>query len=66
MKLDPKPFETLFQQVIRLEKNTYDLKESIFQFLRSDKGQQASKSTNKEKKRYTIPYLPQTQNEENS
>ena len=30
MKLDPKPFETLFQQVMRLEKNTYDLKESNF------------------------------------
>ena len=36
MKLDPKPFETLLKQVIRLEKNTTDLKESIFQFLRSN------------------------------
>jgi len=55
MKLDPKPFETLFQQVIRLEKNTYDLKESIFQFLKSDKGLQASKSTHKEKKESPTP-----------
>ena len=55
MKLDPKPFETLFQQVIRLEKNTYDLKESIFQFLKSDKRLQASKSNHKEKK--DIPSL---------
>ena len=28
MKLDPKPFETLFQQVTRLERNTNELKES--------------------------------------
>ena len=55
MKLDPKPFETLFQQVLRLEKNTYDLKESIFQFLKSNKGLQASKSNHKEKK--DIPSL---------
>ena len=41
MKQDPKPFETLFQQVIRLEKNTNDLKESIFQFLISDNYNQA-------------------------
>ena len=27
IKLDPKPFETLFQQVTRLEKNTNELKE---------------------------------------
>jgi hypothetical protein len=38
MKLDPKPFETLFLQVMRLERNTNELKDSIFQFLRSDKG----------------------------
>ena len=50
MKLDSKPFETLFQQVIRLEKNTYELNESIFQFLKSDKGLQASKSNHKENK----------------
>ena len=58
MKLDPKPFETLFQQVIRLEKNSYDLKESIFQFLKSDKGLQASKSTHKEKKESPTPTYP--------
>ena len=28
MKLDPKPFETLFQQVTRLERNKNELKES--------------------------------------
>jgi hypothetical protein len=33
MKLDPKPFETLFQQVTRLKKNANELKESIFKFL---------------------------------
>jgi len=55
MKLDPKPFETLFQQEIRLEKNTYELRESIFQFLRSDKGLHASKSTHKEKKDLPTP-----------
>ena len=58
MKLDPKPFETLFQQVVRLEKNTYELKESIFQFLRSDKGLQASKSNHKEKKDIPSPTYP--------
>ena len=58
MKLDPKPFETLFQQVIRLEKNTYDLKESIFQFLKSDKGLQASKSNHKENKDIPSPAYP--------
>ena len=57
MKLDPKPFETLFQQVIRLEKNTFDLKESIFQFLKSDKGLQTSKNNHKEKKE-TSPNFP--------
>ena len=58
MKLDPKPFETLFQQVIRLEENIYDLKESIFQFLKSDKGLQASKSNHKEKKDIPSPTYP--------
>ena len=44
MKLDPIPFETFFQQVMRLEKNTNELKESVlFLFLRSDKGLQSSK-----------------------
>ena len=58
MKLDPKPFETLFQQVIRLEKNIYDLKESIFQFLKSDKGLKASKRNHKEKKDIPSPTYP--------
>ena len=58
MKLDPKPFKTLFQQVIRLEKNTFDLKESIFQFLKSDKGLQASKNNHKEKKDMPSPNFP--------
>ena len=58
MKLDPKPFEPLFQQVIRLKVNTYDLKESIFQFLRSNKGLQASKSTNKKRKDTPSPTYP--------
>ena len=58
MKLDPKPFETLFQQVIRLEKNKFDMKESIFQFLKSDKGLQASKSNHKEKKDMPPPTYP--------
>ena len=58
MKLDSKPFETLFQQVIRLEKNTFDLKASIFQFSKSDKGQKASKSNHKEKKDMPSPTYP--------
>ena len=43
MKLDPKPFETLFQQVMRLEKNIDELNDSIFQFLKSDKSLQTTK-----------------------
>jgi hypothetical protein len=59
MKLDPKPFETLFQQVTRLEKNTNELKESIFQFLRSDKGLQASKMMHsKDNKEFQVPTIP--------
>ena len=58
MKLDPKPLQTLFQQVIRLEKNTFDLKESIFQFLRSDKGLQASQSNHNKKKDIPSPTYP--------
>ena len=42
MKLDHKPFETLFQQVMRLKKNTDELKESFFQFLKSNKRLQSS------------------------
>ena len=38
MKLNIKPFGTLFQHEMRLEKNTNELKDSIFQFLRPDKG----------------------------
>ena len=59
MKLDPKHFETLFQQVTRLEKNTNELKESIFQFLRSDKGLQASKMMHsKDNKEFQAPTIP--------
>ena len=60
MKLDPKPFETLFQQVTRLEKNTNELKESIFQYLRSNKGLQASKIMhNKDNKEFPTSVVPQ-------
>ena len=59
-KLDPKPFETLFQQVTRLEKNTNELKESIFQFLRSDKGLQTSKMMHsKDNKEFHVPVIPE-------
>jgi hypothetical protein len=59
MKLDPKPFETLFQQVTRLEKNTNELKESIFQFLKSDKGLQTSKMMHsRDNKEIHIPVIP--------
>jgi hypothetical protein len=59
MKLDPKPFETLFKKVTRLEKNTNELKESIFQFLRLDKGLQTSKIMhNKDNKEFPIPVIP--------
>ena len=63
MKLDPKPFETLFQQVIRLEKNTFDLKESIFQSLKSDKGLQASKTTIRKRKKHLLT-LPRSKQKE--
>ena len=58
MKLDPKPFETLFLQVMRLERNTNELKDSIFQFLRSDKGLQENKSFIKKREDKSIPILP--------
>jgi hypothetical protein len=59
MKLDPRPFEAIFQQVTRLEKNTNELKELIFQFLRSDKGLQASKIMHsKDDKEFSIPVIP--------
>jgi hypothetical protein len=59
IKLDPNPFETLFQQVTRLEKNTNELKESIFQFLRSNKGLQTSKiKHNKDNKEFPVPVIP--------
>jgi hypothetical protein len=59
MKLDPKPFETLFQQVMRLEKNTNELKDSIFQFLKSDKSLQTTKDMHhKENKGNLPPILP--------
>jgi hypothetical protein len=59
MKLDPEPFETLFQQVTRLDKNTNKLKESIFQFLRSDKELRTSKIVlNKDNKEFPIRVIP--------
>ena len=58
MKLDHKPFETLFQQVMRLKKNTNELKESFFQFLKSDKGLQPSKDARKERKGILFPKIP--------
>jgi hypothetical protein len=55
MKLDPKPFETLFQQVMRLEKNTNELKDSIFQFLKSDKSLQSTKDMHNKKNKGDLP-----------
>ena len=55
MKLDPKPFETLFLQVMRLERNTNELKDSIFQFLRSDKGLQENNASKKRERIYQFP-----------
>ena len=54
-KLDPKPFETLFQQVIRLEKNTNELKDSIFQFLKSDKSLQSTKDMHHKENKGNLP-----------
>jgi hypothetical protein len=51
MKLHPKPFEILLQQVVRLKKNTNELKDSIFQFLRLNTGLQSIKDMQKEKRK---------------
>ena len=59
MKLDHMPFETLFQQVMRLKKNTNELKESFFQFLKSNQGLQPSEDAQKERKGFLFPNIPQ-------
>ena len=43
---------------MRLEKNKNELKETIFQFLRSDKRLQLSKDAQKEKKDISFPTIP--------
>jgi len=60
MKLDPKPFETLFQQVIRLEKTTNELKVSIYKFLRSDKGLLSSRNLQDKVEKDPATYDPKT------
>ena len=60
MKLDLKPFKTLFQQVMRLKKNTNVLNESFFfKFLKSEKGLQPSDDAQKERKGILFPNIPQ-------
>ena len=58
MKLDHMPFEKLFEQVMRLKKNTNELKESFFQFLKLDKGLQPSEDAQKERKGFLFPNIP--------
>ena len=65
MKLDYKPFKTLFQQVVRLKKNTDKLKESFFQFLKSDKGLQPSEDAQKERKGILFPIIAQLRSKNN-
>ena len=59
MKLDYKPFKTLFQQVVRLKKNTDKLNESFFQFLKSEQGLQPCEDAQKERKGILFPIIAQ-------